>query len=269
MNDGGKGKTFWHAGLLLLLACGAIIAWGAVMASGRASDLPILGRVLQAVRQLPSAIFPVIPIIAGIAVGISRVERGLLQAAIFITVLATLLMATTDLAFPSTPPSLDRPIIRGGSVVEMRGSPILTVTKLLLDSNPQVGEVLSTYPVGHPRPAAVRGLFSFLLLLMPTSLVGIMLGTSVWISDRVSFRQVRDERIAKLFLAWGIAPGCFAGVVFFSLRTQAAVLFRGESPFLVLLPAIPLLTAAAFGWRAILNAERRLVSGEASREARE
>jgi hypothetical protein len=173
-------------------------------------------------------------------------------------------MVTIDILASPSVPGLNQPAVMGSTVTEVRTTPgrldegaVRTLVGFLWAPQDGVNEVLRKYPDGHPRLSLAKGLFSFLLLLLPPVFVGMNLGATAWISDRVSFRTPKDGRLVQLLLSWALTPFFLSLVVFFSTRTQAAVLFHGQSPFLILLPAVPLLFVASLGWRAAAAATRR------------
>jgi len=195
-----------------------------------------------------------------------RVE---VRAAATIVLLTTLLMATVDLlAPPASLPSLLVPTWQQGSVVASSGDALAfegralpSLFHLLVGTDPGIGEVLDRYPPGHPRLMLTNGLHAFLLMVLPVGVVGLMLGVGTWIRGRVAFRHRKDELLARIVLAWIIAPMSLWLVAEFSGDAQTAVLFRGGAPPTILIPAVPFLIIGALGWWAALKAERDLDFG--------
>ncbi len=248
-----------HAGLLLFVFAGFYILRGVLQGQG-------LG---GAFGHLPGLLFSALPVLAGIAVGMSETRLGLARNVVLLLMVTATLMTMIDLTAPtaSLPPLLF-PTWEAGFVAEaaagrstFEGRAIPTLISWIVDRGRGSGEVLQRYPIGHPRLMIANGFFAFLFFLMPFGIVGTVLGFMTWVRRRVVFPRARDERLARVFLAWSLAPTLYWAVVGFSRQAQAAVLFRGEPFFLVLLPALPLLFLAVGGWRATNKAERDIHLG--------
>jgi hypothetical protein len=232
--------------------------------SGPTEDPDLAVRIGGALIGLAGSLFPVLPVIAGLSVGVTTIERGLVSTALKVAAVTMLLITAIDLFAPATPPMLNRAVVRGGEVVEM-GMPaslseeggLRTLAALVGGGIPGAEEITRPYPAGHPRLRAMRGLFALLYLLLPFPFVGINLGAGSWLSSRATFHLEKDERLARLILSWAGVPLLFFVIQFLSVRIQAAVLFQGSSLFLVLSPTVPLFILAWFGWKAAKEGEDR------------
>jgi hypothetical protein len=79
-------------------------------------------------------------------------------------------------------------------------------------------------------------------------------------SGRVSFRQDRDERIARLALVWLVVPAAYWVVQVFSEDALASVLVSGDSFLMLIIPWLPAFVLCALGWRASQKEEAGGVS---------
>lgn len=253
-----------HTGLLLAVSSAFALFLGFEAARTPAMGAGLGARLIQSLWSFPGAMFPLFPLIVGISVGTCRPGRGVVRSAGIIVVLTTLAMVSVDLfAPPSSLPSLLYPTWRQGAVVaspgdalEFEGRALPSVIRLLTSGASGIGEVLESYPPGHPRLMLTNGMFACLLMTLPAGVVGLMLGMGTWIRDRVGFRHDKDELLARIALAWTVAPMSLWLVTQFSRHAQNGFLFHGGSGYAILLPAAPFLVIGALGWWAALKAER-------------
>lgn len=199
--------------------------------------------LLNAARELPAILYRVLPAVAGLAVATMPIDGRSTRIALMlvVTVIAAMLLldsvATPVLAAPST----------RGNVIESQG--YARGAAFALSHAREVGETLRVYPVNHARVVASESLGGLALLIMPGILIGLVLGVSAWMRDRVTFRTLRDERVARWVIAWLLVPGAWAFIGNWSLGYQYRILFRGQPIWLILVPYLPALLLATIGWR--------------------
>ncbi len=261
---GGQRRLWLHFGLLLVVSILFFLAWGLWAPTGPEPWGDFGQRLRDSVRALPGTLFPLLPILAGVGVGLSRVRIGLTRHAAMLVVVTTLGMLAIDLWAPlDARPSLLQPawvaetleVVPQGDPLR-HGRAVSALAVLVQRGEERQEEVLLKYPPGHPRLVLTQGLVAALLMGFPLGLVGVVLGANAWVQDRASFRRPKDERVATVILAWVIVPTSYWVVFSISLDAQVSVLFQGEPPILILVPVLPLILAGMLGWRAARRLER-------------
>jgi hypothetical protein len=240
-----------HLAALLLLGIAYIffnfLLIAARMHAGGWSSAPAF-----ALHALPGDLYTLLPAIAALAVGTIRFDRCLTSTAARMVVVVTVTMLALDLwIVPAAQ--------RGTPLVDATfgdANAVRTIIAFATGHLPGTDELLRTYPAAHPRVRAEGALRLIALLALPTILVGLVLGVGAWVRDRVTFREPRDETIARWLLAWLLVPAIFALVVGWSGGYGARILFRGEPLWLVLVPYLPAAAVDAVGWRAARRAAR-------------
>ena len=220
--------------LALLLALGVVFVFLADLLTGapkRAGGWS--GAPLAALAAVPDALYLLIGPIAAIAVGTLRPDRPIVGEAFRIAVIATVVMIALGLVTPSS---------SGGT---MRAALALDV-----DARHQVSVVLSKYPSQHPRLIALEGVMRAGMLLLPTVLIGIVLGIGEWLHSRVVFRFPRDGVIARWAVGLVLVPVAAGAIVNWSASFGYEILFQGRSLLLTLVPYVPALIVSAVGWSA-------------------
>ena len=133
-----------------------------------------------------------------------------------------------------------------------------TGLQLLRDQPAAMHEPLgASWSQDNPRALAVDAVYNSATLLLPFVLVGVTLGITTWIRNRVSFRSARDEVVARWFIALVCAPFVWGIVTGWSQRTTYAALHDMRF-FLPLEPYVPFVILALLGWRAARNDARAL-----------
>ena len=225
-----------HLALLLALAIIflflADLLTGAPKRAGGWSGAP-----LAALRTIPDALYLLIGPIAAIAVGTLRPDRREVGEAVRITVIATLVMLALGLLTP----------LSGGGAMRSAMRAALTLDA---DARHQVSVVLREYPIQHPRLIAHEGVMRAGMLLLPTVLIGLVLGVGAWLHARVVFRFPRDGTIARWAIALVLVPVAAGMIVSWSASSGYEILFQGQSLLLALVPYVPALIVGAVGWRA-------------------
>lgn len=220
--------------LALLLALGVVFLFLADLLTGapkRAGGWS--GAPLAALVAIPDALYLLIGPIAAIAVGTLRPGRREVGEAVRVTALATVVMLALGLLAPSS---------SGGA---MRAALALDA-----DARHQVSVVLRDYPIQHPRLIAREGLMRAGMLLLPTVLIGIVLGVGEWMHSRVVFRFPRDGVIARWAIGLVLVPVAAGAIVNWSASFGYDILFQGRSLLLTLVPYVPALIVSAVGWSA-------------------
>ena len=220
--------------LALLLALGVVFLFLADLLTGapkRANGWS--GAPLAALASIPDALYLLLGPIAAIAVGTLRPGRREVGEAVRITLLATVVMLALGLLTP---------LSSGGA---MRAALALDA-----DARHQVSVVLRDYPSQHPRLIAREGVMRAGMLLLPTVLIGIVLGVGEWLHSRVIFRFPRDGVIARWAIGLVLVPVAAGAIVNWSASFGYEILFQGRSLLLTLVPYVPALIVSAVGWSA-------------------
>ena len=220
--------------LALLFALGVVFLFLADLLTGahkRAGGWS--GAPLAALVAIPDALYLLIGPIAAVAVGTLRPGRREVGEAVRVTALATVVMLALGLLAPYS---------SGGT---MRAALALDA-----DARHQVSVVLRDYPSQHPRLIAREGLMRAGMLLLPTVLIGIVLGVGEWLHSRVVFRFPRDGVIARWAIGLVLVPVAAGAIVNWSASFGYEILFQGRSLLLTLVPYVPALIVGAVGWSA-------------------
>lgn len=197
------------------------------------------GAPLAALQSIPDSLYLMIGPIAAIAVGTLLPDRRNVGEAIRIVLLATAVMLALELLTPST-----------------SGGAVRSALALSADARRQVSVVLQSYPAHHPRLIAEEALLRAGMLLLPTILVGIVLGVGAWIHERVVFRYPRDAVVARWTIALVLVPLAAGLIMNWSMSFGYDILFRGKSLLLVLVPYAPALILSTVGWRVAQRRQR-------------
>lgn len=210
----------------------------------------------RALLEAPSMLFGLLPAAVGIAVATLAFRKGGIRTAAWMVAAVIAVMIAVDTWIG---PALDPD--RGNSSHPLGGEwkgAVRTLIAWMRGEIQGTGEILRTYPPGHPRFVSMEALARGATLLLPVITVGIVLGIGAWMRNRVIFRTGRDEIIARWVVAFLIAP-VVAGRVASWSSSSYEVLFRGKPLWIVLIPYVPFLVLAALGWRAARRAERDAV----------
>ena len=252
--SGQKASWFHLAGLTLIVAVFLILHRSATVVP---ADPGLLERLSLGIKLLPSSIFWILPILVGLSVGMPRVRGGLTRHAAAMALLVTGVMLLIDLtAPPASQLSLNRATVNeGGAVTATRAThrgpvnAIPTLISTFAESGSAVEEVLSNYPPDHPRLRIALSVNRAMLMTLPIVLAGFVLGMGGWMSGRVSFREKRDERIARLALVWLVVPAAYWVILSFAEDALASVLVSGDSFIMLIVPYLPAFILCALGWR--------------------
>ena len=231
-SDAQMRSSIWRH-FAVLLGCSAIFLFLADLLTGaptRAHGWS--GAPVEALRGLSNSLYPMLGVIAAIAVGTARPVRDTLGQAIRVVLVATCLMLLLDVF---TMPAQDS-VLR--AVVDLNGGSVR-----------DVHVVLREYPTLHPRARAETAIVRAGMLLFPVLLVGCVLGLNAWMTDRVVFRFPRDAIVARWALALLFAPAAAALLLSWSSGYAYDILFRGQPLLLPLVPYLPAMACAAIGWR--------------------
>lgn len=262
---GRKASWIHLAGLALIVAVFLILHRSATIAP---ADSGLLERLSLGMKLLPSSIYPILPILVGLSVGMPRVRAGLTRHAAAMALLVTGVMLLIDFtAPPASQLSLNSATVAAGGAVTanriVRHGPVNAIPTLIStigESSTAIDEVLSQYPPDHPRVRVALSVNHAMLMTLPIVLAGIVLGMGAWVSGRVSFRQDRDERIARLALVWLVVPAAYWVVQVFAEDALASVLVSGDSFLMLIVPWLPALVLCALGWHSSRREEAGGVS---------
>ncbi len=255
-----------HLGALTLAAALLALVLYATTWHGR---LPSAGwelALLAGLLSVPSALYILLPVAAGIAAGTARLgERGARRALAGL-VLVMVVMAALDLWAGPAATRAELVAARSyGAQWPMPTEPTMVrlaervgelgvVARLVTGGLPGVDQTARTYPFDHPRAAAAEAIPHAALLLAPFILMGLVLGAAAWVRRRVIFRAPRDEAVARWVTAWVLAPAGLGLIGMLASPDSYAVLFRGAPLWRPLVGYIPLLAIALLGWRAAYRA---------------
>ncbi len=220
------------------------------------ADPGLLARLSLGIKLLPSSIFPILPILVGLSVGMPRVRAGLTRHAAAMALLVTGVMLLIDFtAPPASQLSLNSATVAAGGAVTanriVRHGPVNAIPTLIStigESSTAIDEVMSQYPPDHPRVRLALSVNHAMLMTLPIVLAGIVLGMGAWMSGRVSFRQNRDEQIARLALVWLVVPAAYWVIQVFAEDALASVLVSGDSFLVLIVPYVPAFVLCALGW---------------------
>ncbi len=251
--SGQKASWIHFAGLTSIVAVFLVLQRSATVTP---ADSGFLAQLSLGIKLLPSSIYPFLPILVGLSVGMPRVRRGLTRHAATMALLVTATMLLMDLtAPPASQLSLNRTTVgQSGTVTATRllhlgpVNAIPTLISTIGESGTAIDEVLSNYPPDHPRLRMALSVNRAMLMTLPIVLAGIVLGMGAWMSGRVSFRQDRDERIARLALVWLVVPMAYWVVQVFAEDAFASVLVSGDSFLVLIVPYVPAFVLCALGW---------------------
>jgi len=199
-----------------------------------------------ALRSLPDALYPMLAVVAGLAVGTMPADVHMRRSALWIVVVVTgamLVLETAHSVVNSTLPASASAVVSEVA----RGAPI----------------VLTKYPVSHPRVIATETLKRAGMLLLPVILAGMMIGVTSWVHANVIFRAARSAVIARQVITWILVPCVSVMLISWSDGYSYNVLFRGVTPLLMLLPYLPALALAVVGWRSTPRAPQLLTTASA------
>ena len=252
--SGQKASWVHLAGLTLIVAVFLILHRSATVIP---ADPGLLERLLLGIKMLPYSIYPTLPILVGLSVGMPRARGGLTRHAAAMALLVTGVMLMIDLTAPPTSRlSLNRATVgQGGAVTATRVvrlgpvNAVPTLISTLAERGPAIDEVLSHYPADHPRVRIAFSVNRAMLMSLPIVLAGMVLGMGAWMSGRVSFREERDERIARLVLVWLVVPATYWVILSFAEDALASVLYSGDSFVVLMVPYLPAFVLCALGWR--------------------
>ncbi len=256
--SGQKASWIHLAGLTSIVAVFLVLQRSATIAP---ADSGFLERLSLGMKLLPSSIYPILPILVGLSVGMPRVRAGLTRHAAAMALLVTGVMLLIDFtAPPASHLSLNSVTVAAGGAVTanriVRHGPVNAIPTLIStigESSTAIDEVMRQYPPDHPRVRLALSVNHAMLMTLPIVLAGIVLGMGAWMSGRVSFRQNRDERIARLALVWLVVPAAYWVIQVFAEDALASVLVSGDSFFMLIVPWLPALVLCALGW----NGSRR------------
>ncbi len=231
-SDAQMRSSIWRH-FAVLLGCSAIFLFLADLFTGAPTRAHgWRGASMEAFLSLSNSLYPMLGVIAAIAVGTMRPVRDTLRQAIRVVLVATCLMLVLD-AF----------------AVPMQDSVLRAAVELKVGAVRDVHVVLREYPALHPRARAQSAIVRAAMLLLPVLLVGCVLGLNAWMTDRVVFRFPRDAMVARWVLALLFAPAATALLLSWSSGYAYDILFRGQPLLLALVPYLPAVACATVGWR--------------------
>ena len=225
-------NSIWRH-IAVLFTCSVVFLFLADLLTGAPSRARgWSGAPLEAFRGLSNSLYPMLGVIAAIAVGTARPVRNTLRQAMRVVLVATCLMLLLDIfAVPS------------------EDSVLRAAVELQVGTVRDVHVVLREYPVSHPRAQAQSAIVRGGMLLLPVLLIGCVLGLNAWMTDRVVFRFPRDAMVARWVLALLFAPTATALLLSWSSGYAYDILFRGQPLLLSLVPYLPAIACATVGWR--------------------
>lgn len=233
----------------ILFTCSAIFLFLADLLTGaptRAHGWS--GAPLEALRSLSNSLYPMLGVIAAIAVGTARPVRDTLARAIRVVLAATCLMVLLD-AF----------------AIPAQDSVLRAAMELKVGVVRDVHVIFREYSALDPRARAESAIVRAGMLLLPLLLVGCVLGLNAWMTDRVVFRFPRDSIVVRWVLALLFAPAAAALLLTWSSGYAYSILFRGQPLLLALIPYVPAMACAVIGWRFAARTYRVRVATDASR----
>lgn len=209
------------------------------------------------------SLFVVLPMVAGIAIGTAGSGRpGARSAARLLAILFAILVLVDTTAGPalarahaeqarrapaSWPLARDTfdiqfPIVRDGA--------IRTGLSLALGNAPETPPNLHGHYRASPRQLGIDLLSAYGLMLLPFIGMGIVLGATTWVRQRVTFRTSRDEIVARWVLAWLLTGSAVALFLSWPLGMHYRLSVGRASFWEPVVVALPFLALAALGWRA-------------------
>jgi hypothetical protein len=203
-------------------------------------------------------------VVAGISAGAVSFSPSGFRHAIGLGVAIVVAMILLDLlATPGVLPGGGRVGAQGGAYVTTQRlidftdlSLFRTAAAFLRGDITVPAERLMRYEPGHPLILASQALQKAGHLTLTLSLIGVLLGIQAWVGGHVRFRHAVDERVARIVVAWVVAPSLF----FFSTtwaQEERINTMMGAGPVLVvLLPFIAVGLVGGVGWYAAWRSYR-------------
>lgn len=222
---------------------------------------PAPGAVLE---MLLGALFHLLPVVAGISVGVLGFRHSAFRQAALLAVMTLVLMAGLDIVGrgPALHVLLGRlsPGSLGGvrSLDPTQVSAIGTAVAFIRGQLQGWADVASAYPPGHPRLTAAVGLVSAGSLLLSLVLVGMVLGIEVWLTENVTFHTPAAERLGRLLVAWFVSPGAYYFAMSWMRAVMVQRLMRPGPLLSILLPLLPFVAVGSLGWLKAWRANRFL-----------
>lgn len=214
--------------------------------------------------QLPEFAFGILPVLAGIAVGMNSPARSGFRHAVWLSAFVTVVMIFLDV-FGS-----HGSLQVGGRVGAVGGEYVASPRLIDFTEVPLMGTVVKAlqgdfvipegrggrYPVGHPLVTALQAIQKGGHLMLGVLLVGVVVGIQAWVAERVRFIRPTDERVARIVTAWVLAPTLYFFVSMWAQELRIDVM-RGSAPVpVVALPFLAVALASAVGWVAAWRVAR-------------
>ena len=245
----GSGSRVWiHAAALTGMAAFLLVVGSAAVLREGDASVSLVSAMYVGILSMPAVLFGVLPIIAGISLGVERVGDLSMKVAWSLIAGVTLLMVFIDILAPVRSGGVlpERVAITAEGVRARRPGldwssvrAIPTVVSVLRGEVGDIDERLSAYPSDYGRVLASFSVFKLGLLLTPLSVAGILLGILGWVDRRVIFRSPRDESLARIVMAWAISPTLMWAIFSLSNSAQLKALFSGQPFSTTLLPHVP------------------------------
>ena len=211
------------------------------------------------------SLFLFVPIGAGLFAG--QMARLDIRALGIVTAALTILMIGQDFLPPSDitqekralayrPATGDWDVQETWDLVRWaEGGSIPLVAAYVSGDLPAADQVELPIPAGHPRIQLAWSLFKVGYLFAPFIAVGFVVAIRTWGERNVRFRTRSAERLFNVGVAWIVGPLIpllFLVILDRSVMWALEIFGLGS----ILIPPIALASAAAFGWRTGLRAER-------------
>lgn len=248
-------RAWLHFAVLVVLA-GAL----EVFTLHSAGDLS--GSSLKAF--LPGYYYGVLPVIAAVSVGMLAFDSSVTRQALILAAVTTVVMVGLDLIPPTlTLTEAQQVVFQGDSFRRQSiaselhgGNAFRTLLSLVRGDLASAGEKLTQYPPDHPRLLVAMALSAGGYVTLPAILMGVVLGVQAWVARNVTFRRPVDERVARVMIAWVLAPFGFYLVTTWLRRIHVQVLFGSSGLAAMLVPYVVLGLIAAVGWVTAWRASR-------------
>lgn len=257
-------RSFWRHLVALLLFAAVLSAVQYVPHLHRIAPGADAGTFVRLFAiGIAQSLFVVLPMVAGIAIGTAGTGRPGVRAAARLLAILLGIMVVADMV---ASPALERaraaearrapatwPLARDTFDVRfpiVRDGAIRTGVALALGNAPATPPELTGHYRADPRRLGIDLLFAYGMMLIPFIGMGIVLGATSWVRQRVTFRSARDEVVARWVLAWLLTGSTVALFVNWPLGMQYRISVGRASFWEPVLVSLPFLALAALGWRA-------------------
>jgi hypothetical protein len=234
-------------GLAALFVFLADLSTGAPVRAGGWAKAPS-----EALRSMPDGLVPVLAAVAGIAAATIASGPNVKRQAAWIAIVMTTMMLVTI----------------GASRLTASAAPSKAPQAVQISQHdPSARAVLAT--ADQHQLLAMRRTEQIGLLLLPTVLVGIVLGLRSWVNANVIFRTSRSAVTAMRVIGWLASPALCAAIMTWSNGFGYDILFRGNAAATLLIPYGPAAILATLGWMAAPHSPQTLAAALSATQPRD